>query len=115
MVRIRGSSLPKKLRRQQTDAEGRLWYFLRNKYIEGFKFRRQHRLGQYIVDLVCLEKKLVIEVDGGQHNEVTNKTRDKHRTEWLKNEKYRVLRFWDNDVLTNTEGVLKVIRKELVT
>jgi very-short-patch-repair endonuclease len=115
MVRIRGAALPKKLRKQQTDAEGRLWYFLRNKYIEGFKFRRQHRLGQYVVDLVCLEKKLVIEVDGGQHNEITNQTRDKLRTEWLEKEKYRVLRFWDNDVLTNTEGVLEVIRKELIT
>jgi very-short-patch-repair endonuclease len=114
MGRIRSATLPKELRKRQTDAEGRLWYCLRNKQIEGFKFRRQHRIGHYVVDIVCLEKKLIIEIDGGQHNEVLNQARDRLRTNWLEKEGYQLLRFWDNEVLTNTEGVLKVIRQELI-
>jgi adenine-specific DNA-methyltransferase len=114
MGRIRSATLPKELRQRQTDAEGRLWYLLRDRQIERFKFRRQHRIGHYIVDMVCLEKKLIIEIDGGQHNEVQNQTKDKSRTKWLKEEGYQVLRFWDNDVLTNTEGVLEVIRQVLM-
>jgi very-short-patch-repair endonuclease len=105
MGRIRSSKLSKELRKRQTDAEGRLWYFLRGRNLEGYKFRRQHRLGRYIVDIVCLDKKLVIEVDGGQHNEVSNQEQDTKRTAWL--------RFWDNEVLTNTEGVLEIIRQKL--
>ena len=114
MGRMRSATLPKKLRQRQTDAEGRLWYYLRNKQIEGFKFRRQHRIGRYIVDMVCLEKKLIIEIDGGQHNEISNQVLDSIRTNWLKNEGYQVSRFWDNDVLTNTEGVFEMIRQELI-
>ncbi len=114
MGRIRSVILPKELRRRQTDAEGRLWYFLRGRHIEGFKFRRQHRIGHYIVDMVCLEKKLIIEIDGSQHNDVQNHIKDESRTKWLKEEGYQVLRFWDNEVLTNAEGVLEVIRQMLI-
>ena len=113
--RIRSSKFPKELRKRQTDAAGRLWYYLRNRQFEGQKFRREHRIGRYIVDLVCLDKKLVIEIDGGQHNETVNRENDRKRTDWLKDEHYKVIRFWDNEVLTNTDGVLEVIRKELIS
>jgi ATP-dependent helicase HrpA len=66
------------------------------------------------VDIVCLDRKIVIEVDGGQYNETTNREKDEKRTKWLKDEKYQVLRFWDNEVLTNTEGVLEIIRQKLL-
>lgn len=112
--RIRSSKIPKELRKRQTDAEGKLWYFLRDRQLEGFKFRRQHRIGRYIVDIVCLDKKIVVEVDGGQHNETINQEKDEKRTNWLKKENYQVLRFWDNEVLTNTEGVLEIIRQKLL-
>jgi len=113
MGRIRSATLPKELRQRQTDAEGRLWYYLRARNLEGFKFRRQHRIGRYIVDLSCLEKNLVIEIDGGQHNQSPDEAQDKRRTDWLVKEGYQVLRFWNNEVLTNTEGVLEVIRQLL--
>ena len=113
--RIHSSTLPKELRQRQNDAEGRLWYFLRNRQINSCKFRRQHRMGSFIVDFVCLEEKLIIELDGGQHNEVSNKEKDTIRTNWLEKEGYKVLRFWDNDVLANIEGVVEVIRKILIT
>jgi very-short-patch-repair endonuclease len=114
MGRVRTPKLLKELRRKQTDAEGRLWLFLSNRQMEGFKFRRQHNIGKYVVDIVCLEKKLVIEIDGGQHNEALNQAQDELRTNWLNIEGYQVLRFWNNDVLTNTEGVLEEIRLRLV-
>ncbi len=75
----------------------------------GVLFRRQHQIGQYIVDFVCLEKKLVIECDGGQHTEEV----DKERTLFLEQEGFKVLRFWDNDILKNIEGVYEVIAKAL--
>jgi very-short-patch-repair endonuclease len=114
MGRIRSTTLPKELRQRQTDAEMRLWYFLRDRQIVGFKFRRQHRIGRYVVDMACLEKKLIIEIDGGQHNEMLNQEHDRTRTNWLEKEGYQVIRFWDNDVLSNTEGVLETIRQVLV-
>jgi very-short-patch-repair endonuclease len=77
----------------------------------GVKFRRQRPVGRYVVDFVCLEEMLVIEVDGGQHG--TNRVYDGGRDEWLKSEGYRVLRFWDNEVFENLEGVLEVIRRTI--
>ena len=99
------------LRRKQTDAEKLLWAQLRNLRSEGMKFRRQHPIGDYIVDFVCLEKKLIIEVDGGQHNEENQQEQDEARTKWLKSEGYRVIRFWNNDVLTNIQGVFYRIQE----
>jgi very-short-patch-repair endonuclease len=104
----------KGLRQRQTDAERRLWYHLRNRKVEGFKFRRQHSIGHYIVDFVCLEKRLVIEIDGGQHNWSHDQVQDKRRTDRLMKEGYQVVRFWNNEVLTNTEGVLELIRQLLI-
>jgi len=102
------SPLARKLRATPTDAELRLWSRLRRKQLDGFRFRRQQPLGAYVVDLFCPEAKLIIEVDGGQHAEESPV-----RENWLKSRGYRVLRFWNNDVLGNTEGVLLTIREAL--
>ena len=100
-----------KLRLQPSKAEQVLWYHLRQRQIKGFKFRRQHPIGQFIVDFVCLPKKLIIEVDGGQH--ATRTIYDFNRTRWLESQGYKVLRFWNNEVLVNTENVLEIINKHL--
>jgi very-short-patch-repair endonuclease len=102
----------KALRTAQTDAEHKLWYQLRNRHFQGFKFRRQHMLCGYIVDFVCLETKLIIELDGSQHFD--RKLYDEARTLELQKEGFMVLRFWNNDVLLNIEGVLEVIRNQLL-
>jgi very-short-patch-repair endonuclease len=99
------------MRKSPTDVETRLWRHLRNKRMEGFKFRRQQPIGTYIVDFVCLEARLVVELDGGQH--ALDTAYDEDRDEWLKSEGYRVLRFWNNDVLGNMEGVLERIKMSL--
>lgn len=101
----------KDLRTGSTDTEKMLWSHIRAKRLDGLKFRRQHPIGKYIVDFVCLEKMLVIELDGGQHADPENKEYDAVRDKWLKKEGYSVLRFWDNEVLMNTEGVPTVIRE----
>jgi len=102
----------KELRASQTDAENLLWYRLRNRNLFKYKFRRQHTLQAYIVDFVCLEKSLIIELDGGQHAE--QQTYDEKRTQQLKKEGFQVLRFWNNEVLNNIEGVLFVVQEALV-
>jgi len=98
-------------RKSDTDAERRMWRLLRNRNLQQFKFRRQHPIGPYIVDFVCLEKRLVIELDGGQHAEQARY--DSKRTADLELEGYPVLRFWDNDVLTRTDNVMQAIYREL--
>ena len=97
----------RKLRKNSTDAERRLWSRLRHRGVAGHRFRRQSPIGPYVVDFVCPEKSLVIEVDGGQHAE--REAYDFERTQWLESQGYRVLRFWNNDVLNDTEVVLEVI------
>src|SRR6266700_664217 len=87
----------KKLRKDQTDTEKKLWGLLRSRQLAGYKFRRQRVIGSYIVDLCCLTPKLVIELDGGQHQE--NKAYDEKRTSFLIAQGFQVIRFWDNDVL----------------
>ncbi len=94
------------LRRNTTDAERRLWAALRGRRLEGYKFRRQHPIGRFIVDFACTKHHLVIEADGGQHDESSS---DARRTAWLESRGWRVLRFWDNDVLANTDGVVSTI------
>ena len=98
------SPLARRLRLTPTDAETRLWSRLRKKQLGGFRFRRQHPLGSYVVDFLCAEAKLVVEVDGGQHADESPT-----RTRWLEQRGYRVIRFWNNEVLANTEGVLLAI------
>ena len=99
----------RELRKNSTDAENMLWYHLRAKQLRDLKFRRQQPIGNYIVDFVCFSKKIVIELDGSQHDLKKIKQKDKKRDRWLKNQGFKVLRFWNNDVLENTDGVLEVI------
>lgn len=92
-----------------TDAESSLWRALRGKQLEGLKFRRQQPIGQFIVDFVCLERKLIIEADGAQHYDAEEKKRDLSRDAWLWEQGFKVLRFADNDILTNMNGVVERI------
>lgn len=101
------------LRKNETNAEKLLWHKLRNRQLENVKFRRQESIGNDIVDFVSFEKKIIIEIDGGQHNEETIKQKDKERTERLQEEGYQVLRYWNNEVLKNLDGVLETIRMAL--
>ena len=98
------------MRAAPTDAETCLWRHLRAHRLDGQKFKRQQPIGNYIVDFVCFEAKLIVEVDGGQHNECVADTR---RDEWLKSQGFAVLRFWNNEVLQNIEGVLTRILEAL--
>ena len=99
--------LQRRLRNNMTDAEQRLWHFLRRKQMSDFKFRRQHPFGDYIIDFVCLEVMLAVEVDGGQHN--VQQAEDTARTEYLKRAGFRVLRFWNNEVMREIDSVTTVI------
>ncbi|MBL8631159.1 MAG: endonuclease domain-containing protein [Rhodospirillaceae bacterium] len=100
---------PRQLRRNATDAETVLWNRIRNRQIQDVKFRRQWPVEGYITDFCCVERMLIIEVDGGQHDE---SKRDELRTAKLQHAGYRVLRFWNNDVLENIEGVLEKLSAE---
>ncbi len=100
----------RQLRINMTDAERRLWSALRGRRLEGYKFRRQHPLGVYILDFACVEHRLVIEADGGQHADTQY---DDRRSAWLESQGWRVIRFWNNDILANTAGVVEVILKAL--
>ena len=102
----------KALRQNLTNAERLLWHYLRNKQLDGYKFRRQQAMGNYIVDFVCLSKKIIIELDGGQHQE--QQSYDSQRDNFLQQQGYKVLRFWNNDVFNNCFGVLEKIYAELV-
>lgn len=93
------------LRKNQTDAESLLWYHLRDRHLSGHKFRRQHPMGVFIADFVCIERRIVVEVDGGQH--ALQGEEDKRRSAYLKSKGYRVVRFWDNEVLKDTQAVLE--------
>jgi very-short-patch-repair endonuclease len=99
----------KALRKASTDAESLLWYRLRNRQLLDLKFRRQRPMGQYIADFACLEIGLVIELDGGQHAEQV--ARDEARAEEMKRLGFRTLRFWNNEVLNETEAVMEQIRQ----
>ena len=104
--RILAPRLQRRLRKNMTDAERRLWWSLQRKQLGGLKFRRQHPFGDYIIDFVCLKAKLAVEVDGGQHSE---NEADAARTEFLERAGFRILRFWNNDVLRDTEAVVETI------
>ena len=105
--------LARKLRREQTPAERTLWRQLSNRKVVDAKFRRQHPIGDYIVDFVCLERGLVVELDGGQHNYPQVAVADEERTRQIERSGYRVLRFWNNDVEGNLAGVLETIVQAL--
>jgi very-short-patch-repair endonuclease len=101
----------RKLRREQTDAERKLWSLLRSRQLEAYKFRRQHTIGPYIADFCCLERRLVIELDGGLH--VVQVKRDEERTNLLKSKGFQVLRVWDHEVFKETDVVIGNILKVL--
>ena len=100
----------RKLRIEMTDAEKHLWLRIRMQQL-GVKFRRQHPVGSYILDFACVELKLALELDGGQHAEIIEK--DAERTSWLNLSDWKVLRFWNNEVLQNIDGVLEEINNVL--
>jgi very-short-patch-repair endonuclease len=104
--------LARSLRKQQTEAERLLWSRLRNRQLQGCKFRRQQPIGPYIADFLSLEPKLIIELDGGQHAE--QQEQDNQRTRYLQALGYRVLRFWNHEVLNDLDAVLEAIRIEIV-
>ena len=97
------------LRRNATECEKRLWAALRNRQLDGFKFRRQATIGAYVVDLLCVERRLIVEVDGGQHSDEA----DLSRTRFLEGQDYSVIRFWNHEVIENLDGVLASIRQAL--
>jgi very-short-patch-repair endonuclease len=96
----------RRLRGASTDAEAALWFRLRSRRLDGYKFVRQEPIGPYTVDLICRECRLIIEADGGQH---ADSAHDVVRDKWLADHNYRILRFWNNDVLGNMAGVLETI------
>ena len=101
----------RQLRKAMTDAEQVLWARLRRRQLYGLKFRRQQPMGNYIVDFVCLEKKLVVEVDGGQHADRAEY--DARRSRWLEDQGFKVMRFWNNQVLVETEAVIQAVANVL--
>jgi very-short-patch-repair endonuclease len=101
------------LRTNATDAERRLWRELRKLALEGTHFRRQVPIGPYVADFGCMPAKLLIEVDGSQHGLKKNIDKDEARTRWLNAEGYRVLRFWNNDIIRNLKGVMEAVYAEL--
>jgi very-short-patch-repair endonuclease len=105
-AKVAKTRLARRLRRDSNQAEQKLWRHLRSRSLGGLKFVRQNPIGPHIVDFVCREKRLVIELDGGQHAE---SDRDAVRDRWLAEHRYRVLRFWNNEVLENIEGVWDTI------
>ncbi|HLH79417.1 MAG TPA: DUF559 domain-containing protein [Chthonomonas sp.] len=103
----------REMRHAPTDAEQRLWYFLRDRRLGGYKFRRQHPVGNYIADFACIEGRLIVEVDGGQHAGLFQQEKDIAKTRFFEERGFRVLRFWNNDVLNNTSAVLEEILRVL--
>jgi very-short-patch-repair endonuclease len=103
----------RRLRRNKTEAEGRLWSRLRNRQLEGAKFRFQTQVGDYVPDFLCSDAMLIVELDGGQHGVAIEK--DAMRKLALEAAGYTVMRFWNNDVLSNTDGVLEEIRSALLS
>ena len=107
----RKARIERGLRSRQTDAERKRWFAVRDRRLSGFKFVRPEAIGPFIVDFVCRDKRLVVEVDGGQH---ADSAEDAARDAFLAGEGYRVMRFWNNDVLSNRDGVLTVILEALL-
>ena len=109
---MRGVDFARKLRKSSTDAERRLWHRLRASQLHGHKFRRQHPIGPYVADFACVAQRLVVELDGGQH--VERARRDRARTGYLRSHGWRVVRFWDNEALNDTDAVVERILEFLV-
>ena len=106
-------TLARNLRKNATIQERRLWNLLKNRQFHNLKFKRQQPIGDYIVDFICKETKVIIEIDGGQHNELENIEYDKTRTEFLNGLGYKVIRFWNNDIYENINSVLLRLNQEI--
>ena len=106
------SGRARNLRKNLTEAEKRLWWRLRRRQVQECQFRRQAPIGNYVVDFVCFAKRLIIELDGGQH--ANRRNLDEARTLWLESQGFRVLRFWNNDIFDNVDGVLSRIEQALI-
>ena len=104
------TTIAKKLRKNQTSQETKLWSVLRRKNFFGLKFRRQYPIGNYIVDFCCPEKKFILEVDGGGHNERQQAKKDQLRDSWLREQGFTVLRIWNNELEENFEGVIEKVK-----
>src|SRR6185369_3981748 len=109
MMPVNLTEAAKELRQNSTDAERLLWQHLKAKQLDGLKFRRQEQIGRFIADFVCYEKGIIVEADGGQH--AVERIKDEERTLWLNSQGFRVVRFWNHEILTNTEGVIESIRQ----
>ena len=107
------SNFAKTLRKNSTEAEKLLWKYLRSKQLDNFKFRRQQQIDNYIVDFICFEKRLVIELDGGQHSVETEM--DLIRDNYFREQGFKVLRFWNNEISKNINGVMEVIKEILIS
>ena len=95
-----------------TNAEAKMWYYLRAKRFFALKFKRQVLIGNYVADFVCETKKIIIEIDGGQHNQPNDIEYDKKRTKFLNSLGFKVIRFWNNDIDKNIAGVYKILQRE---
>ena len=107
------SGFAKRLRKEQTDAERKLWSKLRNRRLSGYKFKRQVPKGPYVVDFYCADARLVVELDGGQHTEESAVRHDAERTRYLQQSGFRVLRFWNIEIFENLDGVVQTIWSKL--
>ena len=105
--------IARKLRQSSTKEERVLWQLLRNRQFKNLKFKRQFPIGNYVVDFVCEEIKLIIELDGGQHNEPENIEADNLRTEFLESKGFKVIRFWNKDINLNISGVYELLSNEV--
>lgn len=105
--------LARNLRKNATIQERRLWNLLKNRQFCNLKFKRQQPVGEYIVDFICKEAKIIIEVDGGQHNTNDNIRRDKERTDYLEGLGYKVIRFWNNEIHEDIDGILSKLKEEI--
>ena len=105
--------LAKNLRQNMTDAEQKLWYYLRGKRFFGYKFKRQVLIGNYIADFVCYDAKIIVEIDGGGHNTYNKIKADNIRTQYLEGLGFKVIRFWNNEIQSNLDGVCELLLKEL--
>lgn len=104
--------LARRLRKNLTSQERILWQLFRNHNFYGYEIRRQSPIGKYIVDFVCREKKIIIEIDGGQHNTPDNILADEQRTKYFEAKGYKVIRFWNNEITKNIDGVYQKLKRE---
>ncbi len=102
----------RELRSNMTKQELKVWSLIRDRKFYGYRFLRQYPIGNYIVDFICRSKKIIIEIDGGQHNEPENIEYDKCRTEYLEWKGYKVIRFWNNDIDKNLLGVYRILQEK---